>query len=192
MMCDALWRFFREQFANTVPQVCHDDLSDGVLYLRLRRYGRGSDYVGKLPCWFFSMVRTSDDRVVGLCDLRVGWSEEIAYAGQIGYRVFKAYRGHGYAERASRLLLAFAARIDMEEILITCNPDNLPSRRTLERLDGRFSGIVQVPRGTPAWQAGDREKCQFYYHSSDYPLPLSPEDDAAEVEDETKENGDNA
>lgn len=182
-MCDTLWRFFRGQFRQTVPQVCHDDLTDGVLYLRLRKYGRGSDYVGQLPCWFFTIVRASDGRAVGLCDLRVGWCEEIAYAGHIGYRVFTPYRGHGYAERASRLLLAFAARIDMDEILITCNPDNLPSRRTLERLDGEFAGIVQVAQDTPAWRAGDREKCQFYYQSSAYPLP----DEAAGRQDDDRD-----
>lgn len=187
-MRDALRRLFNGEFGDKMPQVRYDDLSDGIVQLRLRRYGSGSDYVGGLPCWFFSMVRVSDGRFVGLCDLRVGWREEIAYAGQIGYRVFLPYRGNGYAERASRLLLAFADRIGMTEILITCNPDNLPSRRTLERLNGRFSGIVQVPKDTPAWEAGDREKCQFYYQSGDYPLPALAKEAPEAAEDDQKDN----
>lgn len=162
-------KFLKRLFGReTPPDVSIDDLDDGVIRLKLRRYGTGTDYVGALPCWFFVMISVKTGQHVGTCDLRQGWREEIAYAGHIGYRVFTPFRGNGYAERASRLLLKLAYRLKMEEILITCNPDNLPSRRILEKLDGDFSGIVQVPKGTPAWLSGDREKCQFFYQSKNY------------------------
>ena len=38
---------------------------------------------------------------LGRIRLRVGWSEDvIRYAGQVGYVVEPAHRGHRYAERA--------------------------------------------------------------------------------------------
>ncbi len=154
----------------SLPDVPYEDLRDDTLYLRFRRYGPGSDYVGRVPCYFYSMVRMEGHQVVGTCDLRVGWNNDILMAGHIGYRVFHAFRGHGYAEHAARLLLALAHRLDMQEVLITCDPDNGPSRRTLEKLDGRYVGIAQVPEGSAAWRAGNREKCQFYYKSADFAL----------------------
>lgn len=151
------------------PEILYEDLATDDLQLVLTRYNYGSAYVGRLPCWFFSIYNQDRD-LMGMCDLRWGWAEEIAYAGHIGYRIFPSYRGHGYAQAAARLLLGFAYRLKMETVLITCDPDNAPSRRTLENLKGRFDGIAEVPRGTPAWRSGDREKCQFWYKTANYKL----------------------
>lgn len=145
------------------------DLHDGTVMLQLRSYAYGSDYVGGLPSYFFAI---REDRAfgarMGLCDLRVGDTPELFYAGQIGYRVHAIYRGQGYARKATRLLLALAHRLDMEEILITCDPDNIASRKTLEGLGGRFAGIVTVPAESVCYASGDREKCQFYFLTKPY------------------------
>lgn len=164
-----------QYFARGLPprDIPYKDLHDDEIELVLRHYGPGSDYVGGLPSWQFAIRRLGERRNVGMCDLRVGWSDEILYAGHIGYRILLPYRGHGYAERASRLLLALAERVGMEEVLITCDPDNAPSRRTLEKLNGRFEGIVTVPEKTVAYELGDREKCLFYYESAAFALPPS-------------------
>lgn len=34
---------------------------------------------------------------------------------------------------------------DMSYLYITCDPDNLPSRRTCEYLQGEFLGVVELP-----------------------------------------------
>lgn len=150
--------------------IYYDDLTDGVIELSLRHYGPGSDYVGGLPSWQFVIRRKGERRTIGLCDLRVGWEDAILYAGHIGYRILLPYRGHGYAERAARLLLALADRIGMEEVLITCDPDNAPSRRTLEKLQGRYEGIIDIPEGTVAYSTGERQKCLFYYDPAAFAL----------------------
>ena len=80
-------------------------LCDGEIRLLLRQYQWGSAYVGGLPSYFFSIVDAQEMRLeLGRCDLRVGWHEELLYAGHIGYRVHTPYRGHHYAAKASRLL----------------------------------------------------------------------------------------
>ena len=52
----------------------------------------------------------------------------------------------------------------MDSLIITCNPDNLPSRRTLEELGGELKAIVDVPKAHYLYQYGDVQKCIFEYH----------------------------
>jgi tagatose 1,6-diphosphate aldolase len=37
----------------------------------------------------------------------------------------------------------------LDQLWITCQPDNLASRRTLERLGAEYAGILDVPCGYP-------------------------------------------
>ena len=147
-------------------------LTDGEIRLLLRQFEWGSDYVGGLPCYFFKIVAADEMRKeLGHCDLRVGTHAEIAYSGNIGYRVYRQHRGNHYALKASKLLLHFACELGMREAIITCNPDNEASRRTLEALGGRLLATVDVPPSSACYKAGDRRKCQFYFETGDYFQP---------------------
>ena len=99
---------------------------------------------------------------MGDIDLRLSGERYIThYAGHIGYGVDKAYRGHGYAARSCRLLLPLAQTHGLEPLWITCNPDNIPSRRTCERLGAVLEEIVAVPPGSDIYRRGEREKCRY-------------------------------
>lgn len=153
-------------------------LTDGEIQLLIRQYHWGSPYVGGLPSYFFKIVPVKEMRQeLGHCDLRVGTHAEIAYSGNIGYRVYRPHRGHHYALKASRLMLHFAYELGMEECLITCNPDNMASRRTLEQLGGELVATVDVPPDSACYKAGDRVKCQFLFKTADYfdPARHNPE-----------------
>lgn len=102
--------------------------------------------------------------VVGKCDLRVGMNEELYYLGQIGYSVIEEYRGNHYAYQACLLLFELAKeQYGMEDLIITCNPDNLPSRKTLEKLGGELIEIADVPTNHYCYKIGDYQKCIFRY-----------------------------
>lgn len=59
--------------------------------------------------------------------------------GHIGYAVASDQRGKGYGKELLRLLLEEARRMGItEEILVTVNPDNLPSRRVAEANGGEL------------------------------------------------------
>lgn len=112
---------------------------------------------------------------VGGCDLRLDYNENLYYGGHIGYHVDQRYQGHHMALKAARLLLDEAWRLNMPYILITCNPDNAPSRRTLELLaqeyqsDGRYAKlleIVDLPPHNDMYKDGERQKCIFCYSPS--------------------------
>jgi len=94
--------------------------------------------------------------------LRIGQSFELKmYFGHVGYHVYPPARGNHYAERAVRLVLPLARRHGLSEIWITVNPDNIPSRRTCERLGAKFVEIVDLPPDNALYQRGDRRKCRY-------------------------------
>jgi tagatose 1,6-diphosphate aldolase len=135
---------------------------DGDLELMLVETYTGNAQLGFAPAYRFKMVNTYDGREMGRIDLRIGNTEDLRmYAGHIGYRVKEAYRGQRYAARAVHLLLPLARHHQLGTLWITCNPDNLASRRTCELAGLKFTGIVKLPPDNNMYQRGDREKCRY-------------------------------
>ena len=113
---------------------------------------------------------------VGGCDLRFGYNENLYYGGHIGYHVDERYQGNHMAQKATRLLLEEAWKQEMPYIIITCNPDNIPSRRTLEGLmkeyreSGRYAEMIEIvdlPPHNDMYQDGERQKCIFCFSQSE-------------------------
>ena len=101
---------------------------------------------------------------VGTCDLRIGNDPTLYYAGNIGYNVVSVHRGHGYAYHACRVLLPVARDVyGFEKLLITCSPDNIASRRTLEKLNGTLLETVPVPEDHWLYRRGETIKNIYEY-----------------------------
>jgi tagatose 1,6-diphosphate aldolase len=148
----------------TTSFVFHDPglLEDGELRLVLVKTKAGepdSDYV---PTYFFRMTQAGQDEKIGSIQLRVGNTPDLVlYGGHIGYGVEPAYRGHHYAARACRLLFPLALRHGLRTLWITCNPDNIGSRKTCERLGAELVEIVDLPEDSDMYQKGWRQKCRY-------------------------------
>ena len=99
------------------------------------------DYV---PAYYFNICLPDGTRI-GRCDLRIGHNRNLYFGGNVGYTVFPDYRGHHVAEKACRLLFELAKKHDLGYLIITCRPDNLPSRRTCERLGGTMLEVAELP-----------------------------------------------
>lgn len=137
--------------------LCDDELQ---LVLTATRDANGSDV--ELPTYCFSMRRADSDYAVGHLNLRLGHSENIElYQGHVGYGVQPRWRGHHYAERATRLILPLAKNHGVNPLWITADPDNLASRRTCERLGAELVEILDVPKTALAYRHGARRKCRY-------------------------------
>jgi tagatose 1,6-diphosphate aldolase len=116
--------------------------------------------VGRIPTFRYEM--RVDGQRVGTASLRVGTSDYIErYAGHVGYGVDFPHRGKRYAARATRMLFEIARHHGMTILWITCNPENVASRRTIEAVGGELVDIVDVPPDIDLYREGDRQKCRY-------------------------------
>jgi len=90
---------------------------------------------GLVPATEFWMV--DEDGFAGRVSLRHELTDSLLrVGGHIGYTVRPTKRRRGYATRALQLALAEASRLGLEKVLITCDDDNLASRRVIEKNGG--------------------------------------------------------
>jgi len=135
-----------------------DGLSDSEVCLKIEKC-----IPGDIPLYIMSIIVIDTGDVVGQITLQVASAAKIYYSGHIGYRVAEEFRGRNYALKACRLMFKQAKKHKMNQLLITCNPDNIPSRRTLEKLGGNLREIIPVPEWHELYARGDREKCIFLF-----------------------------
>lgn len=92
---------------------------------------------GRVHCSYFWITDGPD--IVGFLALRHSLNEWLLNeGGHIGYGVRPSRRRQGHASRALALSLAAAADLGIERALVTCDDDNLGSRRTIERCGGVY------------------------------------------------------
>ena len=111
----------------------------------------------------FGIFDCRNETTVGRCELRLDHTISNYYYGNIGYRVWEQYRGHGYAYQASLLLMELAASMDVDYLLITVSPENIPSVKTCEKLNGTLLDTVKVPVWHPLYRANERVKMIYRY-----------------------------
>jgi tagatose 1,6-diphosphate aldolase len=117
----------------------------------------------KVPTFFFRMIASPTGAEVGNINLRVGSTPHIErYAGHIGYGVHEAFRGRHYAARSVLLLIPLARRVGLDPLWVTCDPENIASRRSLELAGAEFVEIVDVPADCGILKHGNRpRKCRY-------------------------------
>lgn len=98
----------------------------------------------------------------GTISLRPGASYLLTHlAGQIGFSVEPAYRGRGLAGKAVKALLPLARACGLTELWLTTTPDNLASRRTLERLGCSLVEQVTIPESYQSYARSERLKLRY-------------------------------
>lgn len=141
-----------------------EKLTDGEICLKLERISEEDKVRGFVPAYHFFITDLAGNEM-GVCDLRIGHNEKLYYGGNIGYSVYEPYRGHHYAGKAVKLLLGLAKRHGLEYIIITCNPDNIASKRTCEYAGGELLEIAELPEDSDMrLEKGETKKCIFRFN----------------------------
>ena len=137
------------------------DLRHGDLELRLSDFSVHSFH--RVPTYFFRMMSVAHRVELGTINLRIGSNAHLeCYAGHIGYGVHPPHRGHHYAARSVTLLLPLARRHELDPVWITCDPENMASRRSLELAGAEFVEIVDVPMECGIRRYGGKlRKCRY-------------------------------
>jgi predicted acetyltransferase len=91
----------------------------------------------KVPGRTYFLVRESDQRIVGMINIRLTLNEKLKhYGGNIGYSIRPTERGKGYNNINLYLGLKVCARYGIETAFLDADLDNPASWRTMEALGG--------------------------------------------------------
>ena len=89
-------------------------------------------YVGQTIFWMMD-----DDTVVGIGKIRHSLTPVSRQnGGNIGYAINSKYRGKGYGNEILRLLLEQAKKMKIEEIMLTVDKYNYPSKSVIKKNGG--------------------------------------------------------
>ncbi len=102
-------------------------------------------------------------REIGQISYRDGESPCVYYYGHIGYHIDTPWRGNHYAARACLLIRGEIRRSGKTTAVITCDPDNAPSRKTCERLGCMLERIVRVPQEIREQHEIGPVKCRYIW-----------------------------
>ena len=102
-----------------------------------------------MPSDTYLAVRVSDNRIVGIIDLRHHIDHPIlgVWGGHIGYSVRPSERRKGYAKEMLRLNLQNCRALGLTRVMVTCNRENPASEKTILANGGVFEKEVQVNGG---------------------------------------------
>ena len=111
------------------------------------RWSQGLDLpMNYVPASFF--VGVVGDVIVGRVSLRHELNDFLRrVGGHIGYAVRPGYRGRGYAKAMLRQSLPIAASLGIEHALLTCDDDNIASRKVIEACGGVFESLAEHAPG---------------------------------------------
>jgi len=101
---------------------------------------------GLAPATQFFFVRTDDDHLVGMLQVRHRFNDYLEkYGGHIGYSVRPTERRKGYAKEMLRLALPFCKEIGLKKVLITCIDGNIGSEKTILANGGVYESTAHEP-----------------------------------------------
>lgn len=91
----------------------------------------------KVPSETFFLVRESDNKIIGMINIRLTLNESLKnYGGHIGYSIRPTERQKGYNKINLYLGLLFCQEQGIEEVLLDCDKENLGSAKTMQALGG--------------------------------------------------------
>lgn len=119
--------------------------SDGVIDLIPVSYGLPDSRLGFGDVYDFIISPHHRHREAGQISLRLGESEGVYYFGHIGYHIDPPWRGQHWAQRACILLRPLIESAGKSSVVITTDPDNIASQKTITALGAVLERTVDVP-----------------------------------------------
>lgn len=107
-----------------------DYLIDNLKYSKGLQLKEG--HVPQTIYWLFK-----DERPIGVVKLRSYLNDNLLkVGGHIGYCIRPSERGKGFGHVILQQILGFACSKGIDKVLLTCNDDNIPSKKVIERNGG--------------------------------------------------------
>ncbi len=108
---------------------------------KLRAWSRGEDLAGWVPNT--TRFLFADSRILGNFNFRHELTDELLHhGGNCGYSVRPSERRKGYATLMLNHAKNFGRRLGLERMLVTCDPNNVGSSRTIENSGGVLQDVI--------------------------------------------------
>lgn len=93
----------------------------------------------KVPARTYFLIRESDDKIIGMMNIRLSLNDKLRKSGgNIGYSIRPVERKKGYNKINLYLGLLICKKYGIENVLLTCDKENIGSKKTMEALGGKF------------------------------------------------------
>ncbi len=117
---------------------------------------------GKELVPFYHFKITDRDGVkVGYINFKVGDTNHVRQCvGHIGYEILPEYRGNSYSYFACNAIRPFI-RVFYDRVILTSDPENIPSIKTIEKLGANFLNEIMVPEYDPSYKSGSKRKRRY-------------------------------
>lgn len=104
------------------------------------------DMILKGPTEYY--VVEKDGKRIGTAEIRLKLNEYMRkFGGNLGYSIIHKERNKGYGQEVLSQLLEICKTKKMDNILITCYEDNIPSKKMIEAAGGILDGIAADEQG---------------------------------------------
>lgn len=141
-VCDEKAMQFRESFLNAGEKSINGsrglhnyELYDDWIKLVKECEKPNNKLLGVQASTYFAM--SEDNEIVGCIELRHSLNENLAtIGGHIGYSVCPVERRKGYASKMLKMVIEEARKLGIEKVLLTCDSDNIASRKTIIKNGG--------------------------------------------------------
>lgn len=136
-----------DQFAGCMSLDKSSSAEEWIHICELRKSEETCRKVGtEVPSDMYLAIRQSDNRIVGIIDLRHHINHPIlgTWGGHCGYSVRPSERGKGYAKEMLRLNIQNAKELGIEKMLVTCDAGNFASEKTILANGGVFEKFIDV------------------------------------------------
>ena len=101
-----------------------------------------------------------DGEFIGAVRIRQRLNEHLMeIGGHIGYAIRPSMRGRGYGNQILELALRKAKEMGIERVRITCDVDNIPSRKIIEKNGGMLDSEIPNPETGVS-------KARFWIHNT--------------------------
>ena len=130
-----------DQFAGCMGLRDCSTEKDWIKLCNLRKRTETCEQAGTtVPSTTYFAIRESDNRLVGVIDLRHHIDHPIlgTWGGHCGYSVRPSERGKGYANEMLRLNIQNAKRMGLSKLLVVCDETNAASEKTILANGGVF------------------------------------------------------
>ncbi len=97
---------------------------------------------GRVPETYFWLV--NEDEFIGRISIRHKLVKHLFIDGHIGYEIRPSERKKGYGKKILELGLKEAKKLGLQRVLVTCDSDNIGSKRIIKCNGGKFEDEVLI------------------------------------------------